>query len=328
MKVFLNGEFVQADEARLPIRDAGLQHGVGLFETMQAFNGRVFALEAHVRRLIESARELGLSNRLRHDPLCETVQRTVSENQQDEARVRLTVTAGDISLLNVARAGGAEAGGKPKMPDPSILCEVSDPPQLPADAFEQGIRVVLADAKANPLDPQEGHKTLNYWARLRELATAASKQAGEALYFSVSNHLCGGCVSNIFLVKDQQLITPYARGEEEQGALRAPVLPGVTRAEVIDLAGKMDLPVHRRMLSINEVLEADELFLTNSNWQVLPITAVEGKAIGEGKEPAVGPITAQLRAELLKRIAERTTAASEAAADSSGQAGDADDPAS
>jgi branched-subunit amino acid aminotransferase/4-amino-4-deoxychorismate lyase len=305
MKVYVNGKFVDSGKATVSIHDAGLQHGVGLFETMQAFNGRVFELEAHIARLIVSAADLGLSNRLKQDPLCELVETTLKENGLYEARVRLTVTAGDTSLLKTARA--AASGKQPTLPDPTIICEVEDPPRLPAGSFEQGIRVVIADAKANPLDPQAGHKTLDYWSRLRELAAAATKQAGEALWFTVSNHLCSGCVSNVFIVKDQQLFTPVARGEEEKGSLRAPVLPGITRAAIIDLADELNLPVHQRTLSINDVLEADELFLTNSNWQVLPVTSVEAKPIGgEADAGSVGAITAQLREALLNRIADRT----------------------
>ena len=105
-----------------------------------------------------------------------------------------------------------------------------------------------------------------------------------------------GAVSNVFLVKDGQLLTPLARGEEQGGALAAPVLPGITRAEVIRIAESHRISVQRRMLTVSDLLEADELFLTNSSWQVLPATRVEKKDIGDGK---VGAVTRQLRCDLL-----------------------------
>jgi branched-chain amino acid aminotransferase len=155
----------------------------------------------------------------------------------------------------------------------------------------------------NPFDPMAGHKTLNYWSRLRVLAEAAQRGAGEALWFSVSNHLAGGSVSNVILVKDGQLLTPLARGEEPDASLPSPILPGITRAAIIELAEAADIPVHRKMLSITDVLEADEAMLTNSSWQILPVVQVEKEKIGSGKP---GPITLDLRSKLLELIEEET----------------------
>jgi len=100
-------------------------------------------------------------------------------------------------------------------------------------------------------------------------------------------------------VKDGQLLTPYARGEETEGALGSPVLPGITRAAALEAAEDLKLPVQRRMLTINDVLEADELMLTNTSWLVLPVVRVEKETIGDGK---VGPVTRQLYERMLKMI--------------------------
>ncbi|NBC10759.1 MAG: hypothetical protein GVY24_03370 [Planctomycetes bacterium] len=300
MKAYVNGEFVDLDKATLSIHDAGVQHAVGLFETMQAFNGRVFRLEAHVDRLIQSARELGMTRSLRHDPLCECVEATLKENDMTEARLRLTVTGGDLSLL-----GAARSGGRARPHTPTVLCVAGPPTEYPPGFFADGVTVTIADGRANPFDPGAGHKTLNYWPRLRALADAAAHGAGEALWLSVSNHLAGGSVSNALLVKDGVLLSPYARGEEASGALPAPVLPGITRSCVLELAESMDNPVHRRMITIEDVLGADELMLTNSSWQILPVVAVEKSTIGDGKP---GELTAKLRHALLKRIEAKTMA--------------------
>lgn len=304
MKIFLDGQFVDAADARVSALDAGIQHGVGLFETMQAFNGRIFRLEAHIDRLITSAKELGLSNKLRHEPLCELVERTVMENDMTEARVRLTVTGGDLSMLGAARGLTPTAKPPEREHRPTVLCVASAPTQYPAAFFDSGVSVVIADPKANPLDPSAGHKTLNYWMRLRSLAQAASSGGGgEALWFTVTNHLCGGAVSNAFIVKDGRLLTPIARGEEANGTLPSAVLPGITRAAVIEMAEELDIAVEKKMLSINDVLEADELFLTNSSWQVLPVVKVEKEAINKGE---VGDITRKIRERLLLTIGRET----------------------
>ena len=297
MDVWLNGRFVDRDVAKVSAFDAGLQHGVGLFETMHARHGRVFRARQHVQRLAGSARELRLTERLHVEPLIDALHLTLGKNEMNEARVRLTVTGGDLNILQSSGAAPA---------DPTILIVAQPPTEYPPEFFERGVMVVIADGRANPLDPHAGHKTLNYWARIAALQVAAQKQAGEALWFTVSNHLAGGSMSNVFLVKDGSLLTPFARGEEESGAIPSPVLPGITRAAIIELAQAEGIAVHRRKIDINDVLAADEVFLTNSSWGVLPVVRLEREQIGDG---VVGPITNQLRALHQSLIDSETAAA-------------------
>jgi branched-subunit amino acid aminotransferase/4-amino-4-deoxychorismate lyase len=295
--VFLNGAFMDGSAARVSAFDAGLQHGVGVFETMVGGVGTRGAwahrVEEHVSRLLGSARELGLSDRLNAAGLCEAVLATVARCGLERARVRLTVTGGDLNLLS-GSGGGTSGSGL----DPTILIVAQAAPEYPAVWFEEGVVAVVSDLRLNPLEPSAGHKTLNYWPRLRELRSAAAKHAGEGLVFSVTNHLAGGCVSNAFVVKGDGLQTPIARGEEGGGgvAIPSPVLPGIARAATIEWAGRVGMGVARRMISIRDVLEADELFLTNSGWGVLPVVRVDEKAIGTGK---VGDVARRARAAWL-----------------------------
>lgn len=297
MDVFLNGRIVSPDQAMIRSNDAGFLHGVGLFETMAAVNGKVFRLKQHLERLAVSARELGLSPRLETEPLGEAVNRTLEHNSVDAARVRLTITAGPLATPGAAQA----STGTPA--EPTVLIAPTEPTVYDPKYFEQGIMALIAPPAANPFDQTAGHKTLNYWPRLRTLRQAAAAGAGEAIWLSVTNHLASGAVSNIFLVKDGELLTPIARGEEEPGALGAPVLPGITRAVVMELAEGMGLSVNRRMLSVEDLLDADEVFLTNSSWHVLPVTQVEKKPIADG---TVGELTGQLREKLLATIDSET----------------------
>ena len=295
LDVCLNGRMVRDDRARIAHDDAGFLHAVGLFETMAARHGRVFRVDAHIARLAESAEELGIPvepDRLR---LQAAVQRTLDHNRLESARVRLTVTAGRLSLLS------SPAGN----PAPLTSLVVATPPTMyEPSRFDQGIMVTVTPSAANPFDPTCGHKTLAYWHRLQTLRQAAAVGADESIWLTISNHLASGSVSNVFLVRGGTLLTPFARGEEMQGALRAAVLPGITRAAVIEIAEAMSLPVQRRMLDVNDLLDADEIFLTNSSWHLLPVTRVEKKTIADGKP---GPISRRLRAALLELI-ERETA--------------------
>ncbi len=302
MLVWLNGTYVEGDAATISVFDAGLQHGVGLFETMAARNGRVFRVDAHVQRLIDSARELLLTDSLRADPLAQAVEQIVERNSLEAARVRLTVTGGTPPLPPLP---GLPHPQEPRKVDPTILIVVQPPTDYPEAFFTSGVTVVVADGRANPLDPMAGHKTLNYWHRIQALQQAAARKTGEALWFTVSNHLAGGSVSNAFLVEDGALVTPIARGEEASGAIRAPVLPGITRAAIMELARGQDVGVTTRMLDIGDVLSADEVFLTNSSWGVLPVVGVEREKIGQGQ---VGEITKRLRAAWLELVERETSA--------------------
>jgi branched-chain amino acid aminotransferase len=317
--VFLNGSFLSRDDARISAFDAGFQHAVGLFETMTGVRTpkddaprgvRIVHLHEHLSRLSDSARALGLSDNLHKNALAEACERTLAKACDDlpqiqRFRLRLTLTGGDLNML------GKPAEQTQKIEQQPTLLVVAQPAtDYPQAMFERGVLATIAGLRINPLNSFEGHKTLNYWPRLRELQLAGQKGAAEALVFQVTNHLAGGCVSNCFLVRDNVLLTPIAQGEEAkadtdfddddpllgqakvQGAyLPSPVLPGVTRKWVLDWADEEMMDTQTRMLTIDDVLNADEVFLTNSSWGVLPVTRVEQRMIADG---VVGPITRQL----------------------------------
>ncbi len=296
MDIYLNGQMLPPDQARIPFDDAGFQHAVGLFETMHARHGKVFRLDQHLQRLATSAQQLGLAKDVDTAGLAEAVRQTLAHNKVDRARVRLTVTPGRLAMRGSTDQPASA-------PEPTVIVHPQPPTVYDPEYFKQGVTVLIAPPGANPFDQLAGHKTLAYWGRLRTLRQAAAADAGEAIWLSVSNHLASGAVSNIFLVRDEALYTPIAHGEETEGALPAPVLPGITRAAVIELAASMEMPVRKQMLSVEDLFGADEVFLTNSGWHVLPVTRVEKAEVGDGK---VGPVTQRLRGALLDVIEQET----------------------
>jgi branched-chain amino acid aminotransferase len=314
--VFLDGRFVEVGAASVSAFDAAVQHGVGLFETMLAVRRgegvHVLHLHEHLERLAGSSSYLGLTSSLRQGALGEAVDRTAARAAEEQPatnrwRIRLTITGGNLNMLAGAKAGPGSGDGQ----TPTLLIHAQPATAYPPEMFERGVMAAIADWKANPLDSFQGHKTLWYWPRLRELQSAGTRKAAEALVFQVTNHLAGGCVSNAFVVKDGCISTPIARGEENEVAseaqgevddemgptpgkgavLPSPVLPGVVRRWVMDWALGEGVEHARRMLTVGDVLEADEVFLTNSSWGVLPVVAVEARRIGSG---AVGPVTKRL----------------------------------
>jgi branched-subunit amino acid aminotransferase/4-amino-4-deoxychorismate lyase len=296
LHAWLDGRFVPMDEARISAFDAGFQHGMGLFETMAGRHGRIFRGLEHMERLRRSAAELGLADTLRPEALVDACESTMRHNGLMHARVRLTLTGGDMNLL-ARRAEDVRH-------DPTVLVHVQPPTPYPPALFEQGVGVRIADGQLNVADPFAGHKTLWYWPRLAALQRAAQAGTQEALWFDVTRALACGCVSNVFVVKGGIVATPPARGEEPKGqAVRSPVLPGITRAAVISLAEESGMKVDVRRLEVDDVLGADEVFLTNSSWHVLPVVRVEQRTIGAG---APGESTRTLRAALLERIDRET----------------------
>lgn len=311
-----NGRFVPADLVAIRALDAGLQHAVGLFETMLGGIGVapptrcssshaaawVHRLDEHIARLVRSAGELGLSDSLDPGALGRAVLETVRHAGLEHARVRLTVTGGNLNLLEPDRRGTPAAPN-----EPTILVVVQPAGRASEATFEAGVPVLWARTRANPFNPFEGHKTLNYWWRLRELRAAEAHGRAEALVLSTEDHLVGGCVSNVFIVRDGSLRTPAARGEEpadrdtpdsdaagaEHGAAAiSPVLPGITRARIIALARARGVQCRPGRLTIDDVLGADEVFLTNSVRGVVPVVRVGEVPVGSVQ---AGELTAALR---------------------------------
>ena len=293
MKAWINGHFVDASDAKVGFFDAGFQHGIGLFETMLARGGAVLRLEEHLTRLAASARELRLFDPLHIEPLAEAVQVTLAKNEMQDARLRVTLTAGDMGR---PFAGANAAGEKPAAPQPTVAVHVQPPTRYPDELFAKGVGVSIAENRANPHDPFAGHKTSMYWPRIAAVQRAAELGCAEALWFSITNHLASGSVSNIFLARNGALRTPFARGEELAGAARSPVLPGCTRAAVVLWAEGTGIAVERAELTIEDVVEADEIFLTNSSWGVLPVVRVERHQVGDGTP---GPIARAMREKWL-----------------------------
>ncbi|MEM6550899.1 MAG: aminotransferase class IV [Planctomycetota bacterium] len=306
-EVFLNGAFVAPERATVSVFDAGFQHAVGVFATVSVYGGVAFRLREHLELMAASAVQLGLAREMSVEPLAEAVRATITHNGLaglERARIRVTVTPGAVSMLREKRgeSGDRRVG--------QTVCIVPEPAVAYDPAyFDDGITALFYKQSANPFDDLAGHKTLAYWGRLRSLRQAAAMEAGEALWLSVTNHVTCGAISNVILVKDGQLVTPLARGETESDALPAPVRPGVTRAAVLELAETAGLTVTKKLVSVDEVLDADEVMLTNSGWGVLPVSRMEQKVIGDGK---AGPVTRGLRTALLGLIERECSAEADA----------------
>ena len=276
-KVYLNDKIVNADEANISTADSGFLYGMGLFETMRADNGRVFAIDDHIDRLLKSTKALAIAHSYDRDALASAINQTVIANDLTEARIRLTLTNGPMT------------GDQPK---PTLLVTATEFTPYPPEFYEKGVTVILSDIRQNITDPTYGHKTTNFFARLVDLGNAHKKQAAESLWFTTDNRLAEGCVSNIFLVKDSTLYTPKAD---------TPVLPGIARKHVLRIAADQNIKAEEKDLTIDDLLNADEVFITNTIMTVLPVIQIESHTIADGKPGNITKQLGKLFNELLNR---------------------------
>jgi branched-chain amino acid aminotransferase len=286
---WLNGAICDIDDARISVLDTGLQHGAGVFTTMRARASGVVRLSQHLARVRASCDELSIPLMPTDNELTDAVEELLLENSIKDARVRLTVTRG--------HQVDDPAGGL--VLTPSIFITAVAVEKYPTELYDRGMTVAVCDTqKANPYDFQAGHKTLNYVSRFAALREAQARSCNESLWFNVHNFLQSGSISNVFLIKDGALLTPATNADLQEEAIkqavpypRSNVLPGITRAAVLEIAAREGIDVKRGAFTIGDVLGADEVFLTNSIMSVMPVTRIERKAVGSEKP---GPITRKL----------------------------------
>jgi len=282
--VYVAGDLVPAAEARISALDAGVLLGAGLFETLRTYGGQPFRLGAHLARLRASGEFFRIFVRETGAEITAAIARLLEANGLTDARVRLTATRGPLT----AAVDDDEA------PPATLIITAGPMTPYPAELYEKGATVVVSDIRVSPDDPTVYHKTTGYLRNLLALRDAHRARATEALIFNTKGRLAEGSLSNAFIVSGGRLLTPPV----EEG-----LLAGITRAAVLELAAEVGVPAEQKPLSAREVLDADELFLTNSIMEVLPVGRVERKEIGGGLP---GPVTKQL-AEAYKALVARET---------------------
>jgi branched-chain amino acid aminotransferase len=266
---WLNGVERSVDEPQLSPLDRGFTLADGLFETMRASNGVIFRLDAHLDRLCTGARVLGI-------PIPPTLRDHVASSARAafaagyvHASVRLTVTRGP------APPGLAP----PPHPAPTIALAIS-PLSLPETP--RPIVAAMASARRNEYALTAGIKTLSYTESVLALAQAKAAGADDAIFLDTAGHVSEATASNLFALIDDTLVTP---------ALSCGVLPGITRAVVLELAQTLGIDTSERELDEPELALATELFLTSSIREIAPLVRIETTAIGSGRR---GPITQKL----------------------------------
>lgn len=275
MWVYLNDKFVPQEEAVVSVFDHGFLYGDGVYETLRAYRGRVFQLAEHLARLERSASRIQLHLPVSLERLTDLVRESLSRNQLQEAYLRITVSR-----------GAGEIGLDPalcKSPTLVILAKPFQP--YPESLYADGVSVIVAKTRRNlpeALPPQV--KSLNFLNNILAKMEAKAAGAHEALMLNHQGELTEGTTSNLFVVQRGRVRTP---------AVECGILNGITRGLVLQLASELGIPSEETRLTVDDLLRADECFLTNTTQEVLPVTRVNGTMIGNGRP---GEITRRLHA--------------------------------
>ncbi len=260
---YIDGEFVPADRAAIPVNDLAVLRGFGVFDFLRTYGGRPFHLRDHLERLRHSAEQIGLRCPWSLEELTEIVQQTQSRNHHEECNIRIVIT------------GGPSEDFLTPGTTPRLLVMVSPLIVMPAEWYTHGMKIITA-----PLERlMPGAKSIDYIPAILALREAAEKNAAEAVYLDGGNYVLEGTTCNLFLYANGKFITP------ERG-----VLSGITRKVVLGLV-QSQFPLERRDVPLTELLAAEEVFLCSSNKEVAPVVMVDENIIGDGKP---GPNTGKV----------------------------------
>lgn len=279
VKVFINGKLLPKEQAVVNVYDHGLLYGDGVFEGIRVYSKNVFLLKEHVERLYESAKAIRLDIPMTPDAMAKAVQETVAANGIVDGYVRLVVT----------RGAGALGLDIRKTSDPQVIVIADTITLYPDELYEKGMAIITASTIRNhPGALSARIKSLNYLNNILAKIEGTDAGCAEALMLNHKGEVAECTGDNIFLVKNGVLKTP---GPD------AGILEGITRNAVMQLAREAGITVQECTLIRHDVYVADELFLTGTAAEVIPVVKIDGRVIGAG---APGPITQDLRQRFKK----------------------------
>ena len=265
MKIYLDGELVDKERAVVSVFDHGLLYGDGVFEGIRTYNSLIFKLKEHIDRLYKSADSIELKIPLTKTEMTEAVVRTLKANSLKDAYIRLVVTRGPGDL-----------GLDPRKCAKATIFIIADKIALyPKEFYQKGLAIVTAATRRNlpqALDPRI--KSLNYLNNILAKIEAIKAGTNEAIMLTHDNYVAECTGDNIFAVRNGELLTPPV----SVGALE-----GITRDAVIGLANNMGMPFFEKMLKMEDLYTADEVFLTGTAAEIIPVITIDERKIDGGR---------------------------------------------
>jgi branched-chain amino acid aminotransferase len=280
--VYIDGEFVPQEEARVSVFDHGFLYGDGVFEGIRAYNGKVFRLDEHIDRLYDSAKVIDLEIPVSKEEFKNIILETLRKNNLRDAYIRPIVTRGIGDL-----------GLDPRMcPKPTIIVITIEWGKLYGDLYEKGLRAVTVCIRRNAIDClPPSIKSMNYLNNILAKIEANAKGGDEAIFLDTNGYLSEGSGDNIFLVKNGEIFTPPTLNN----------LRGITRAATIELINELGIPFKEMNLGLFDLYSADEVFVTGTAAEIAPIVIIDGREIGDGKPGKITRMLMQKFRELTER---------------------------
>lgn len=279
LKVYIDGKYFEKEEAKVSVFDHGLLYGDGVFEGIRSYNKMVFKLKEHMDRLYESAQGIMLTVPLSKEDMIKAVVGTLKLNKLDDAYIRLVVTRGIGDL-----------GLDPRKCKKASVIIITDKIALyPEKLYKEGLSIITVPTPRNipeALNPQI--KSLNYLNNILAKIEAINSGYEEALMFNAHGYVAECTGDNIFIIKDDKLMTPPPY---------IGILKGITRQSVMDIAEKEDIEVKETVLTRHNIFTADECFLTGTAAEIIPVVRIDKRLIGHGKP---GKVTLNLMREFRK----------------------------
>ncbi len=277
--VYINGLFWPIDKAKISVLDRGFSYGDGLFETMRTYSGKIYKIEQHIDRLFASAHSVFIELPITKNEVQTAIYATIKLNGLLNSIVRLTVTRGEQSSgINIDYSS-----------PPTLVIIIKPIKLISKNTYKKGVGIKLYKRSAIRIQGISNQiKSCNYLSNIILREKALKDKCFEAVLLDNSNNITEGTISNIFIVKNNMLKTP---------SLNEFVLGGITRQTIIDLCIQSNIPFMEGLLTENDIYEADEVFLTNSGIEVLPVSNINNHKLNKR---CPGPITKLIHFKLLK----------------------------
>ncbi len=270
--IFLNGKIVPDTVADISSADRGFLYGDGIYETLRSYKGKPFKLSEHLERIRHSAKQLKIPFDYTNADIGEWINELLEKNHTQDAYIRITLSRG---------AGG----GRLQIDDniePTTLVQAK--PLTPYDRrlYEEGMSLVVSNYRRSTSCPISCHKTTNLLKSIMMKEEANKRSADETIIVNTDEYVTECVVSNIFFVNNGRVVTP---------SLNTNILPGITRRTVLDICKESSIPAGEERFKIETLINADEVFITNSLMEIMPVSKIENYDIGEAMP---GKITQQL----------------------------------
>ncbi len=279
MLIYLNGRLVEKKDAKVSVYDHGLLYGDGVFEGIRSYNCLVFKLKEHIDRLYASAQAISLKIPITKPQMQKVVVDTLKANKLKDAYIRLVVTRGEGDL-----------GLDPRNCSKPTIFIITDKIALyPQELYKKGLTIVTVPTRRNipeALNPQI--KSLNYLNNILGKIEAINAGVPEAIMLDQNGFVTECTGDNIFIIKGKSLMTPQ---------VSAGVLNGITRSSVLSIAPKLGLKIVECMLTRFDLFNADEMFLTGTAAEIIPVVKMDSRLIADGN---VGELTLKLIGEFKK----------------------------